>query len=138
MIIDLNKKERDLLVYELEETTAPQIRELVASGMRKNSHDKLKRDEEILKKVPAPPLKGFILGKLVGFLHHDVTIIYDEIRRLMADLLYTDSPPCGKTKLTDWLKENSVNVGLRYSNESKRRNNGIKPCQMFDDWIKTS
>ncbi|HUI44489.1 MAG TPA: hypothetical protein VL122_00690 [Nitrospirota bacterium] len=52
MIIDLDKKERDLLVHELEETTIPQIRELVASGsMRKNSRDELKVDEEVLKNV---------------------------------------------------------------------------------------
>jgi hypothetical protein len=51
MIIDLDKKERDLLVQELEETTIPQIRELVASGMRKNNRDELKIDEEALKNV---------------------------------------------------------------------------------------
>jgi len=51
MIIDLEKRERDLLVHELEETTIPQIRELVASGMRKNSRDELKMDEEVLKNV---------------------------------------------------------------------------------------
>ena len=51
MIIDLEKKERDLLVHELEETTIPQIRELVASGMRKNNRDELKIDEEALKNV---------------------------------------------------------------------------------------
>ncbi len=77
--------------------------------------------------IPVPPLKGFILGKFVGFFHHDVTITYDEIRGLMADLLYTDSPPSGKTKLTEWLKDNSAYIGLRYSNELKRRYNGIKP-----------
>lgn len=71
--------------------------------------------------ISVSPLKGLILGKLVGFIHNDVTITYDEIRGLMADLLYTDSPPSGKTKLTEWLKENSANVGLRYSNELKRR-----------------
>ncbi len=51
MIVDLDKKERDLLVHELEETTIPQIRELVASGMRKNNRDELKIDEEALKSV---------------------------------------------------------------------------------------
>lgn len=51
MIINLDKRERDLLVNELEETTIPQIRELVASGMRKNSRDELKMDEEVLKGV---------------------------------------------------------------------------------------
>ncbi len=51
MIVDLEKKERDLLVTELEGTTIPQIRELVASGMRKKSRDELKEDEVILKAV---------------------------------------------------------------------------------------
>jgi hypothetical protein len=50
MIIDLEKKERDLLVEELEKTTIPQIRELVASGsMRKKSRDEMKEDEVALK-----------------------------------------------------------------------------------------
>jgi NADH dehydrogenase len=73
--------------------------------------------------MSVPPIKGYLLGKLVGFLHDDVTITYDEIRGLMADLLYTDSPPTGKTKLSVWLKENASSVGLRYSNELKRRGN---------------
>jgi hypothetical protein len=51
MIINLEKRERDLLVTELEETTIPQIRELVASGMRKKSRDELKEDEILLKAV---------------------------------------------------------------------------------------
>jgi hypothetical protein len=51
MIVNLDKRERDLLVTELEETTIPQIRELVASGMRKNNRDELKMDEEVLKGV---------------------------------------------------------------------------------------
>jgi hypothetical protein len=51
MIVNLDKRERDLLVTELEETTIPQIRELVASGMRKKNRDELKIDEEVLKGV---------------------------------------------------------------------------------------
>jgi hypothetical protein len=51
MIVNLEKKERDLLIEELEETTIPQIRELVASGMRKKSRDELKEDEAVLKAV---------------------------------------------------------------------------------------
>ncbi len=50
MMVNLEKKERDLLVTELEGTTIPQIRELIASGsMRKKSRDELKEDEDILK-----------------------------------------------------------------------------------------
>ncbi len=51
MIVNLEKRERDLLVTELEETTIPQLRELVASGMRKKSRDELKEDEVVLKGV---------------------------------------------------------------------------------------
>jgi hypothetical protein len=51
MIVNLEKRERDLLVTELEETTIPQIRELVASGMRKKNRDELKEDEAVLKTV---------------------------------------------------------------------------------------
>ena len=51
MIVNLEIKERDLLVTELEETTIPQIRELVASGMRKKNRDELKEDEAVLKTV---------------------------------------------------------------------------------------
>ncbi len=50
MLVNLERKERDLLVTELEGTTIPQIRELIASGsMRKKSRDELKEDEDVLK-----------------------------------------------------------------------------------------
>ncbi|HET6364219.1 MAG TPA: hypothetical protein VFG02_04165 [Nitrospirota bacterium] len=51
MIVNLEKKERDLLVTELEETTIPQLRVLIASGMRKDSRDELKQDEVALKNI---------------------------------------------------------------------------------------
>lgn len=73
--------------------------------------------------ISVPPARGWLLGRLVGFLKDDMTITYDEIRGLMAGLLYTKSTPVGKTKLTDWLKENGSGLGLRYSNELKRRVN---------------
>jgi NADH dehydrogenase len=81
--------------------------------------------------MPVPPTKGYLLGKLVGFLHHDVTITYDEIRGLMVGLLCTNSLPMGKTKLSMWLNENAASVGLRYSNELKRRSDGVKPYEIL-------
>jgi NADH dehydrogenase len=75
--------------------------------------------------IQVPPIKGYLLGKFVGMFQHDVTITYDEIRGLMADLLYTESQPTGKTKLSVWLKDNAASIGLRYSNELKRRGNGV-------------
>jgi len=50
MIVNLEERERNLLVTELEETAIPQIRELIASGsLRKNNRDELKQDEVALK-----------------------------------------------------------------------------------------
>ncbi len=52
MIVNLEKRELDLLVEELEQATIPQLRELVASGsMRKKNRDLLKEDEIVLKTV---------------------------------------------------------------------------------------
>jgi hypothetical protein len=51
MIVNLEKKERDLLVTELEKTTIPELRVLIASGMRKELRDELKQDEVALKNV---------------------------------------------------------------------------------------
>lgn len=51
VIVNLEKKERDLLVEELEASAIPNIRELIASGMRKKSRDELKEDEVVLKTV---------------------------------------------------------------------------------------
>ncbi|MHB8843850.1 MAG: SDR family oxidoreductase [Nitrospirota bacterium] len=81
--------------------------------------------------LPVPPVQGYMLGKLVGLFHHDVTITADEIRGLMAGLLYTDAPPLGTTKLTDWLKNNASSVGKHYSNELKRRRDRERPYEVL-------
>lgn len=73
--------------------------------------------------IALPLLKGYFLGKLVGLVQNDVTITYDEIKGLMADLLYTGSPPLGKTRLTAWIRENAATLGMHYSNELDRRKN---------------
>ena len=39
----------------------------------------------------------------------------------MANLLCTDSPPAGATKLTDWAKANAGVLGRRYASELARR-----------------
>ncbi len=51
MLVNLEKREVDLLVDELEKAAIPEIRTLVASGMRKISRDELKEDEALLKGV---------------------------------------------------------------------------------------
>ncbi len=51
MIVNLEKKERDLLVTELEKSIIPELRGIIASGLRKDDRDDLKEDEVALKNV---------------------------------------------------------------------------------------
>lgn len=48
MIINLNKKERDLLVTELEKSIIPEVRGIIVSRirMRKTDRDDLKKEDE--------------------------------------------------------------------------------------------
>ncbi len=64
---------------------------------------------------------GYFLGWIVSKIVGDVLITKEEIDGLTADLLYTESKPAGKTKLTDWIKENAQTLGKVYANELKRR-----------------
>lgn len=71
--------------------------------------------------VSAPPSLGYLVGSVIGKLVGDVMITRDEIGGLMSNLLYIDSPPTGHTKLTDWARERSSTLGLRYTSELARR-----------------
>ena len=71
--------------------------------------------------VSVPPSLGYAAGWLIGRLVGDVVITREEIRGLMDDLLYVDSPAAGSTKLTDWAKERSATLGRRYTSELARR-----------------
>jgi NADH dehydrogenase len=39
----------------------------------------------------------------------------------MGDLLYVNAPPAGKTKLTEWAKQNADSLGRHYASELNRR-----------------
>ena len=71
--------------------------------------------------ISVSPALGYALGWVMGKALRDVIITRDEIAGLMAGLLYTGSPPTGTTKLTDWLRENALTLGTRYSHELRRR-----------------
>ena len=77
--------------------------------------------------VDVPPGLGFILGKLVGWLMRDTFITHEEIRGLMAELLYVDTPPTGKTPLTTWMQKNAAMLGRRYASELDRRRDRQMP-----------
>lgn len=71
--------------------------------------------------VSVPPSIGYAVGWIIGKMFDDVMITREEIRGLMDNLLYVDSPPAGKTKLTEWAKEHSTRLGLHYTSEIARR-----------------
>jgi len=75
---------------------------------------------------PIPKFISYILGKIGGKLVGDVLITNDEVDGLMADLLYTKSPPAGETKLTDWIKQNTSTLGTIYHSELARRKDRTK------------
>ena len=60
---------------------------------------------------------AWVLGHVVG----DVVLTSEEISALQADLLVTDSPPAGTTRLSEWVKENADSLGTKYSSELARR-----------------
>lgn len=73
--------------------------------------------------VGLPPSLGLLAGRAMGVFLHDVVLTREEIAGLMRGLLYTDSPPAGETKLTDWATANADTLGRHYASELARRRN---------------
>jgi len=73
--------------------------------------------------VGVPPWIGYLGAAFLGRLMGDVMITREEIKALMAGLLYVDAPPAGDTRLTHWAKEHADRLGVRYASELARRRN---------------
>ena len=71
--------------------------------------------------VAVPPGVGYLVGSLIGKLMRDVLITREEIEGLMTGLLHVDSPPAGKTRLTQWVAEHADLLGRQYASELVRR-----------------
>ena len=76
--------------------------------------------------VSVSPNLVYYTGKVIGVFMNDVMITREEIKGLMANLLYVPSPPTGTTKLTEWIKCNADMLGRRYASELARRRNRTK------------
>jgi NADH dehydrogenase len=68
-----------------------------------------------------PPALGYAAVWVIGKIMGDILLTRDEIKGLMDNLLVTSSPPAGKTRLTDWARENAAVLGVRYASEIARR-----------------
>jgi NADH dehydrogenase len=75
--------------------------------------------------ISIPTWLGLLVGTAVGAWVGDVTITAEEIGGLSADLLFTKSPPAGRTKLTEWARAHKDILGIRYSSELARRRNRV-------------
>jgi NADH dehydrogenase len=73
-----------------------------------------------------PPAVAFTAGFILGRLLRDVMITWPEVKGLMSNLLRTDSPPVGKTRLTDWARDNKNTLGKKYASELLRRKDRLK------------
>ncbi len=71
--------------------------------------------------ISVPPVLGLLAGYIIGKCVGDVMITHEEIKGLMADLLVTNSPPSGKTILTDWIRNHADSLGKQYTSELARR-----------------
>lgn len=71
--------------------------------------------------ISIPPGLGYLTSLVIGKFVNDIMLTKEEIKGLMANLLYVESPPVGSTKLTDWAKKHSATLGLNYTSELARR-----------------
>lgn len=79
--------------------------------------DKINSNTKVLHLPPSLPL---FFSKIVGRFVNDIVVTEDEVEGLMAELLYSQEPPRGKTRLSAWLQENRKSLGARYASELKQ------------------
>jgi NADH dehydrogenase len=71
--------------------------------------------------MPMPPMLAYQAVRALGWTVGDVINTRDEVRGLMQEKLYVQSPPLGTTKLSDWVRASRHNIGRRYASELQRR-----------------
>jgi len=75
--------------------------------------------ERLLVRIPRSA--GLAAATALGWCLRDVLLTGQEIGALMDNLLVTDSPPTGETRLSEWLPAHAESLGARYANELARR-----------------
>lgn len=60
------------------------------------------------------------LSRLIGCMVQDVVLTKEEIDGLLANLLVSSQPPTGRTRFTEWLKQNASILGTGYASELRR------------------
>ncbi len=70
--------------------------------------------------VHLPMPVAYVSTLLTGLLVGDVVLTREEYRGLMNNLLDSESPPAGETRLSQWLAENRAHLGRKYASEVAR------------------
>ncbi len=70
--------------------------------------------------VHVRPRLALFLARLTGYIVGDVVITRDEMEGLMSNLLISQDPATGQTRLSQWLGENADAIGVKYASELKR------------------
>lgn len=69
--------------------------------------------------IKVPPSSIWIFAAILGKLKNDVILTKDEFWAMYEGLAYSDAPPTGQTKLSEWLNEHGKELGTKYLNEVK-------------------
>jgi NADH dehydrogenase len=70
--------------------------------------------------IHVPTSLAYVATLLTGWFMGDVVLTRDEYRGLMGNLLAREGPASGETRLSEWLRKNGRNVGMRYASEVAR------------------
>jgi NADH dehydrogenase len=82
--------------------------------------------------VSMPPMLAYQGVRMLGWILEDVINTRDEVRGLMQERLYVDSPPLGTTKLSDWVRASCREIGCRYTSELRRRLDRVSDYHSID------
>ncbi len=67
-----------------------------------------------------PAAVAYVATLLMGWAVGDVVLTWEEYKGLMGNLLVSDGPAAGETRLSQWLAENGERVGRTYASEVGR------------------
>lgn len=67
-----------------------------------------------------PMTVAYVATLLTGWMVRDVVLTWEEYEGLMSNLLASEAPAAGQTRLSEWLAENGDRVGRGYASEVGR------------------
>lgn len=70
--------------------------------------------------ISSQPRLALIAAQFLSLIVGDVLLTSEEVDGLMTNLLVSQEPPRGKTRISDWLESNKNSIGVKYASELKR------------------